>query len=127
MIYKDITRELRQFLADYSYLHDSIVNEIRITNSDSVDENGKITVMSEGDKVEMLVAGQKGYKLIINLHNTTGLRLFRLSGFIIFEVAAKKTESELFFSLTGDYTENDIYFRCGAIEIKEIKSLDRKK
>lgn len=126
MLFTDIDNDLKNLLKEYSYFHDSIVKEINIFNPDIVKEGGSIVMQDQGDEISMLIKGQLGYEVEIKLHNVTGLKILKLSGFIIFEIGIKRGKDELFFSLSGGFSDSDIYFRCRVIEINEIKPLDQK-
>lgn len=134
MIFTKITNKLNHFLREYSYFTDSIVSEIIITNSDYIrKKNGHIVVTQKGSKVEILLNQQPARKndtvmpiVKIILHNVTGSHLLEISNFIIFEVAIKQEKNNLFFSLTGEFNEGDIYFKAKKIEFIEIEALPNK-
>ncbi len=108
-----------KFLQEHSYLHDSIIDKIEMTNSTFVDDNGSIVFKKRGwNDIQIYLTSQNNYKIKITLVEVKRLNIHEFHEIIIFECKLEKKGNKILFSPTGDFGNNHIWFEAKDIKIE---------
>ena len=108
-----------KFLQQHSYLHDSIVDKIEITNSTFINDKGHIVFQKSGwNDIKIYLTSQNNYKIKIKLIKVGIMKIHEFHETIIFECKLEEKNNKILFSLTGYFESSHTWFESEDIQIE---------